>query len=138
MVDTAARTERDQIVAIATDYLAAFYEGSGEERAACIERAVHPHLAKRSPAWVCEDGSFHEWTFPAMVDGASKSVDDDTSAAPYSVRVLDISPRMASVRTAAHWGVDYMHLAKIDGQWKVVNVLWDDPAPTSDAVSRRW
>jgi hypothetical protein len=34
---------------------------------------------------------------------------------------------MASVRTDADWGVDYMHLAKIDGEWKIVNVLWDKP-----------
>ena len=36
---------------------------------------------------------------------------------------------MASVRTDAYWGVDYMHLAKIDGEWKVVNVLWDRARP---------
>ena len=36
-----------------------------------------------------------------------------------------MTPRMASVRTDADWGVDYIHLAKLDGDWKVVNVLWD-------------
>jgi hypothetical protein len=36
-----------------------------------------------------------------------------------------MTPTMASLRTDAYWGVDYMHLAKIDGEWKIVNVLWD-------------
>jgi hypothetical protein len=125
---TAANTDLDQVVAVATDYLTSFYEGSAEERAARIERAIHPHLAKRSPSWLRDDGAFEEWTLPAMISGAAASVDDDTGTVPYSVQVLDLSPTMASVRTDAHWGIDYMHLAKIDGQWKVVNVLWDDPA----------
>jgi hypothetical protein len=34
---------------------------------------------------------------------------------------------MASVRTDAVWGINYMHLARIDGEWRVVNVLWDEP-----------
>jgi hypothetical protein len=50
---------------------------------------------------------------------------DDPEKRPYSVRVLDVAGNMASVRTDAEWGVDYMHLAKIDGGWRVVNVLWD-------------
>ncbi len=30
----------------------------------------------------------------------------------------------ASVKLIAEWGIDYMHLAKYDGRWKIVNVLW--------------
>ena len=30
----------------------------------------------------------------------------------------------ATVKLVAQWGVDYMHLARYDGRWKVVNVLW--------------
>ena len=55
---------------------------------------------------------------------AERSVHEDRPI-PYSVEVLDVTPRMASVRTDADWGVDYIHLAKLDGDWKVVNVLWD-------------
>ena len=108
--------------------MTAFYEGSADERTARIERVIHPLFAKRSPAWLEEDGTFFEWKFPAMIEGAAASVEDDNAKVPYSVRVLDMSPRMASVRTDAIWGIDYMHLAKIDGQWTVVNVLWDEPS----------
>jgi hypothetical protein len=27
----------------------------------------------------------------------------------------------------ALWGIDYMHLAKYDGKWKIVNILWQEP-----------
>jgi hypothetical protein len=125
MMSTAASTELDRVVAVATDYLTSFYEGSAEERAARIERVIHPHLAKRCPSYQLDDGAFKEWTVPEMIEIAAGSVDDENTT-PYGVRVLDVSPTMASVRTDAAWGIDYIHLGKIDGQWKVVNVLWDD------------
>jgi Putative lumazine-binding len=123
-MSTAASIELDQVVAVATDYVTSFYEGSAEERAARIGRVCHPFLAKRSPSCVEDDGSFREWTHSEMIEIAAGSVDESMKA-PYSVRVLDMSPVMASVRTDADWGIDYMHLAKIAGQWTVVNVLWD-------------
>jgi hypothetical protein len=75
---------------------------------------------------VQEDGSFREWTFTVMVEHAAPSSVDHEPAVktPYSVKVLDMTPSMASVRTDAHWGIDYMHLAKINGEWRIVNVLW--------------
>jgi hypothetical protein len=30
--------------------------------------------------------------------------------------------------TAATW-VDYMHLAKVNGQWVIMNVLWENNPP---------
>jgi len=53
----AVETDADQVIAVATDYLTSFYAGSAEERSARIERAVHPHPAKRSPSYVQEDAA---------------------------------------------------------------------------------
>ena len=30
----------------------------------------------------------------------------------------------ASAKLTAAWGVDYFHLAKYGGKWKIVHVLW--------------
>jgi Putative lumazine-binding len=117
-------TDVDQVVAVATDYLTSFYSGSAKERAARMRRVLHPHLAKRSPSHLREDGTFYEWELPEMLDIAAGSVDEGPKR-PYSVRLLDVAGDMASVRTDADWGVDYLHLARIGGEWKVVNVLWD-------------
>jgi Putative lumazine-binding len=62
-----------------------------------------------------------------MTQIAAWSVDEDWVKSPYSVKVLYLTAAMARVRTDADRGVDYMHLAKIDGEWKIVNVLWDKP-----------
>jgi putative lumazine-binding protein len=88
---------------------------------------LHPQLAKRSPRYLQEDGSFRDLTFTVMVQHAAPiSVEREPAVkTPYSVKVLDMTPTMASVRTDAYWGVDYIHLAKMKGVWKIVNVLWD-------------
>jgi len=42
------------------------------------------------------------------------------------VRILDITGDFATARTVnAKYGFfDYCHLAKFDGEWKILNVLW--------------
>ena len=42
------------------------------------------------------------------------------------VRILDIFGNTASVRVDAASWVDYMHVAKWNGRWVIVNVLWDN------------
>ena len=125
---TAVGTDADQVVAVATDYLESFYTGTAEDRAARMRQVIHPFLAKRSPANIQEDGTFYEWTFAEMIEIATNSVNETPEKPlPYKVQVLDRTDRMASVRTDAVWGINYMHLARIDGEWRVVNVLWDEP-----------
>jgi hypothetical protein len=41
------------------------------------------------------------------------------------VIILDVSPRTASAKSISHQFIDYIHLAKINGQWRIVNVLWE-------------
>ena len=47
--------------------------------------------------------------------------------APKVVKVLDAMDRTAFVLMEAHWGFDLVHLAKEEGQWKIVQVLWQSP-----------
>lgn len=40
------------------------------------------------------------------------------------VIILDASDKTASVKLIADDWIDYMHIIKLNGQWKIVNVLW--------------
>ncbi len=40
------------------------------------------------------------------------------------IRILDRFEDMCAVKTKARWGIDYLHLAKWNGEWKIINVLW--------------
>lgn len=40
------------------------------------------------------------------------------------VLFLDVSDQTASVKLIADEWIDYLHLVKLNGSWKIVNVLW--------------
>ncbi|ASW73968.1 hypothetical protein CJF12_06450 [Chryseobacterium piperi] len=40
------------------------------------------------------------------------------------IKFLDVSDKTASVKLIADEWIDYMHLVKLNGTWKIINVLW--------------
>jgi hypothetical protein len=42
----------------------------------------------------------------------------------YAVSILDIYGDIATVRADTYEYVDYLHLARSQGRWLIVNVLW--------------
>jgi len=112
------------VTATALDYIEGWYEADATR----MERALHPHLAKRfvedlGPAGVrLTDTSALELVEQVRAGGGS-SVPRDVRRT--DVRILDMFQDVASVRVDAHGWIDYMHLARFNGQWKIVNVLWE-------------
>ncbi|MHB0755000.1 nuclear transport factor 2 family protein [Polaribacter sp. M15] len=47
---------------------------------------------------------------------------DETS--PKEIEIFDVNSKTASAKLTAEWGIDLFHLAKVDHQWKIVNVIW--------------
>ena len=41
------------------------------------------------------------------------------------VTILDRFENAASVKVVASDWIDYLHLAKVDGRWVIINVLWE-------------
>ena len=120
-------TEREAVRQAALDYV----EGVYEVDATRIERSVHPDLVKRG--FYIKKGettySFSPMTFAELVNLA-KTYNKNGRVpkdAPKDVIVLDVLDQTASVKVVAVWGVDYMHLAKYDGKWMIVNILWQSP-----------
>jgi len=123
-------TDREAVRQAALDYV----EGVYEVDATRIERSVHPELAKRG--FYVKQGetsySSGQMTFAELVNLA-KTYNKNGRVpkdAPKEVTVLDILDQTASVKLVAVWGIDYMHLAKYDGKWKIVNILWQSPPKT--------
>lgn len=54
----------------------------------------------------------------------NKNGDQVTAMSPSEITIFDIQDKTASAKLVAAWGMDYFHLAKVDGQWKIRNVLW--------------
>jgi len=115
----------------ALDYIEGYYEGNAERMA----RAVHPELAKRIVN-VDERGRYRLGQMSAMtlVEGTRAGGGKDTPAAERrkDVTIYDIYQNAASAKIYASGWVDYLHLAKWNGRWVIINVLWElhpRPAP---------
>ena len=122
----AAPTAADSaaIRAAALDYVEGWYTGDAERMA----RAVHPELAKRvvetDAAGVSQMGRMGAADLVGQTrEGGGRDTPADRRQK--DVVILDIFGNAASVRATMSGWIDYMHLAKWNGQWKIVNVLWE-------------
>ena len=116
----------------ALDYIEGYYEGNPER----MERAVHPELAKRIVRTNDQGRSqLGQMSAMTLVQGTRAGGGKDTPVAERhkDVTILDIYQNAASAKIYASGWVDYLHLAKWNGRWVIVNVLWElhpRPAPS--------
>lgn len=108
----------------ALDYIEGYYEGD----AARMERALHPELAKRI---VRADSTGTQWISSMgasqLIAGTRGGYGREIPAEQRrtEVTVLDVFGNSASAKIDAGLWIDYLHLARIDGRWVIVNVLWE-------------
>ena len=117
-------SDADLIKQTALDYIEGWYEGNAER----MERALHPELAKRIVR-TDDRGRNNLGQMGAMTlvgytrMGGGK--DTPKEKQQKDVTVLDIFGNAASAKVVASDWVDYLHLAKWNGRWVIVNVLWE-------------
>lgn len=114
------------IRATALDYIEGWYAADG----ARMERALHPELAKRNVSTdpTRRRSRLIQMSALTLVQGtrAGGGQDIPQPQRKEDVRILDIYEGAASVKvTAASW-IDYMHMVRWNGQWKIINVLWEN------------
>jgi len=121
-----AQTAADSaaVVATALDYIDGFYTSDAER----MERALHPELAKRivgDPAG--PESRLQNMTAEQLVQATASrgAAGIPEEARREDVSILDIYNNMASVRIDAGPWIDYLHIARWNGEWKIVNVLWE-------------
>ena len=109
----------------ALDYIDGWWEGSAER----MERAVHPDLAKRIINTDARGRAVlgHQSAM-TLVQNTRRGGGRETPPAERrsDVRILDVFGNTASVRVDAGAWVDYMHIAKWNGRWVIINVLWEN------------
>jgi hypothetical protein len=122
-----AQTEADKaaIRAAALDYIEGWYTGNGDR----MERAVHPELAKRlvrtdpvNRRSVLDQQNATTLTQNTRAGGGKQTPE---ARRLKEVTILDVYQNAASVKVVASDWIDYLHLARWNGTWKIVNVLWE-------------
>jgi len=121
----AAQTAADSaaIREAALNYVEGWYEGSAER----MTRALHPDLAKRIVRTDQAGSKLSHMTAAQLIDGTQRGGGTRTPKEQQQkdVIILDIFGNTASVRATMSGWVDYMHLARWNGEWRIVNVLWE-------------
>ncbi len=121
----ASEADLGAIKQTALDYIEGYYEGNGER----MERALHPDLAKRIVHTDSKSGRsrLDQMSAMSLVQGtrarASRSTPKEKRQS--DVTVLDVFENAASVKIVATDWIDYLHVAKFNGRWVIVNVLWE-------------
>ena len=94
-----------------------------------MDGALHPRMVKRT-FWkdkATGKDYVRETTTESMVllaESYNKNGDKFPSSPKKEVILLDVSERTASVKLIADEWIDYMHIVKLNGTWKIINVLW--------------
>ena len=121
---TGAAADRAAVQQAALDYVEGLYEADVTR----IERSVHPQLQKRgfwrdnvTAPWGPQETMTYEQLINLTKTWNAKKTRDTTIK---KVEVYDVVDQTASAKVTAMWGIDYLHLAKYQGRWKIINILW--------------
>ena len=122
------QSDREAVRLAVLDYVEGIYDVDPSR----IERSVHSKLAKTGFYRGPNDQAFRagsNMTFEQLVAVAQtwNKAGKLRKDAPKEITIYDVLDQTATAKLVAEWGIDYMHLAKFDGKWMIVNVLWQSP-----------
>lgn len=123
--------DRDGVRRAALDYIEGFYEGDASK----LRRSIRPEVTKfgffqegGTAAYGSEPMSFDQMLeFAERVRTTGRG--GPPANAPKEVILLDVQDQTAAAKIVAWWGTDYLHLAKYEGRWMILHVIWQTPPP---------
>jgi hypothetical protein len=109
----------------ALDYVEGWYEGNPQRMA----RALHPELVKRIVVndTATKQSVLQNMGATALINGTRHGYGKSTpkERQEKAVTILDIFGNASSAKAVMADWIDYMQLAKVNGRWMIVNVLWE-------------
>lgn len=122
--------DEDAVRAAINGYIDSFYLND----ASLFGSAVHPNLKKRDVRTMGGTQYLNEMTWGelmAMAPGANRGQWDASSKK--EIEVFDIEHGIAAAKLTVDGWIDYFHLAELNGEWKIVNVMWATIPPEAQA-----
>ena len=136
MAQTSTPDDNAAITKTALNYIEGWYAGD----AARMESALHPELAKRMIYTDPKTGrsQFNHMGAMALVQGTRRGGGSKTPKEQQlkEITILDRYQGAAVVKIVASEWIDYLSVAKFNGEWKIINVLWElKPKPVEQSTS---
>jgi hypothetical protein len=122
------QSDRESVRQAVLDYVEGVYNVDPSR----IERSVHPKLAKTGFYRGPKDETYRpgsNMTFEQLIEVAKTWNKEGKlrKDAPKEITVFEVLDQMATAKLVAEWGIDYFHLAKFDGKWMIINIVWQSP-----------
>jgi Putative lumazine-binding len=111
--------DEDAIMSTVLDYFEGWFDGDATR----MERALHPQLAKRSLGRGALDEDTAEQMIEATAAGRGKARGQGERR--IEIDVVEVYGKIATVVVHSHAYREYLHLARSEEGWKIVNALWD-------------
>jgi hypothetical protein len=110
--------DKEMIMATLHNYVDGWFEGDSKR----MELALHKNLAKRH----FYDNKVEELDYGTMIEFTKKGYGKENKPAEGTIKIeiLSIDGHLASAKLETIF-IDFVHLVKVDKQWKILNVLWD-------------
>ncbi|MDQ6471830.1 nuclear transport factor 2 family protein [Flavobacterium sp. LHD-80] len=107
----------------------AYIEAQHTPNPKLMESALHPRMVKRSVFRnkVAQKDYISEFFAENMIilaETYNVKGDKFPKNPRKEIKLLDVSAKTASVKLLADAWIDYMHIVKENGEWKIINVLW--------------
>ncbi len=125
---TQAAKDRSAIAEAVENYVDAFYLADPGKLDKAISKDLHK-IGFWRPSLDEPFGDVLTMTFDEAKELAGQWNKDGQRGDTLSstIEFLDVADKTAAVKLTAIWGIDYIHLAKLDGDWRMVQVLWQSP-----------
>lgn len=124
-----ADSDRKAVEKACMDYIMCFYKAD----TLIAKQSIHPKVQKRGFFFPPDQKAYTdqlEMPYPRFMRVVKTWNADGKQANDQSLRkveIFDVADKTASAKVTAVWGIDYIHLAKIDDHWWVMNVMWQSP-----------
>jgi hypothetical protein len=107
---------------VARAYLESWLDGDPER----MRGSLHPMLAKRGLDYGPDSAptTVHHMDTDYMVESAARGPRRQFGRT-CEITILDLADNVASVKVVSEPFIDYLHLARLDGRWSIVNALYE-------------
>ena len=118
---TTTSNEKTTVAAVAQNYMDAYYTADPVR----MQKALHPDFHKRTLQTVNGHTEISEDTVQSMLEGVRLGSGKEIPVAERvkKIEVLDVDRDAASVKVVTGRWIDYMHLSKLNGEWRVLDVV---------------
>ncbi len=114
---------RGEVQVTALNYIEGAYSGNAER----MEQALHPELTKMllNHDRATGEPSLYKMGASNLIEGTRTGQGNlDPERRNIEVDIFDISHDMALVKVTSAMYIDLLQIAKVNGEWKIINVLW--------------